>query len=610
MSSGVFAEKSSSVRADGGGTVEQAGSDRVVIALLAAAVGWALIVLQWGEFLNWDEVEFFRATRWTAEGRVPFRDYWEHHLPLQWLLFAPVAALFSDGPGAQSIIALRWAQIPLWAASFVMLNALMHRAGIIARGRSTALLLLLSSMWFVRAAVQYRVDVVGHCAYIGALWLVMRRQSAYVWFGAGVSFALGVLANMRLAPLVIATVALLLFWRPDEERWRWNGKALYAVAGGLLVAVGFILYLAWASASASFIEGVIWYNRMSDQLLPDEARSFFVRLAAPLVQRDIGGVAFLAAGAAGVVMALRRVSRPGVLQFLSVLAVLSLVMVATLGVQYEYHFQTSALLLLPAGAAAIGRLQHRHRAAVSALAAANLLLGAISMAPDFGIALKYQDRVMKEVDRLVPPGDRVWDSVGYAIRREPAYRYWFLPAGIRLLSDRGMVEPYDFDQITADPPAAIVYSDRTRWWMSGRPRLAHYVTHHYIPLDQHLWIPGMSGVVGPKPTRLLWTVPRTGRYDLYVSELLVKHPWFARPAQYGLLQGPEFLIPLDRLPPAPLEAFQWRVNGVPVDARSPITLSRGAQLEIRSVFRGRAGVLAVPHGVTALSRMPDTGVRF
>ena len=76
------------------------------IALFTGAVLWSLILLHRGQPLGWDEIEFYRATRWTAEGRVPFRDFWEHHTPLQWMMFAPVA-LVADGAGADSIVAMR-----------------------------------------------------------------------------------------------------------------------------------------------------------------------------------------------------------------------------------------------------------------------------------------------------------------------------------------------------------------------------------------------------------------------------------------------------------------------------------------------------------------------
>ena len=52
-----------------------------IIALLAIAA--RLLQLQGLHPLVWDEIEFFRATDWVWRGLVPYRDFWEHHTPLQ-----------------------------------------------------------------------------------------------------------------------------------------------------------------------------------------------------------------------------------------------------------------------------------------------------------------------------------------------------------------------------------------------------------------------------------------------------------------------------------------------------------------------------------------------
>lgn len=586
------------------------GQDRaslISMGLAGGAVLWAMSLLQWGQPLTWDEIEFFRATRWIAEGRLPFRDYWEHHLPLQWMLFAPAALLFSDGAGTGAVVALRWAQLPLWigvfaiAMSFARTTRLQMRWG--------ALVLLLASPWFVRTAIQYRVDVPAHLAYVGAIALLAgATQDKWRSYLAGASFSLAVLSNMRLAPLVVFTVLVAAFWRAPERRWSWNGAVLRVIGGGAAVAALFLCLLAATGATSGFREGILWYNTTADRFVPGEASSFLRQLAAPLLQKDVGGTLFLLAGAAGVIIALRDIKRPGPLQILALLALGSLAAIVPMAVQYEYHFQTSAILLLPLAALALGQIPLMGRV-VPAVAAILLALSAAAMLlPEARAGIRYQDRVMHEVDRRTMPGERVWDGCGYALRRDPAYRYWFLPAGVRLLANEGLIENYDFEQITANPPAAVIVNARTHFWMLGRPRLADYVVHQYVPLYQHLWIPGLSAVVGPEPSQVAWTVTRAGRYDVHASELLAKHPWFTRPLDYGAMQGAELEIPLDRLPRA--AALQWRVDGIPVDGTKPLDLRAGARLELLSMAPQRVGVVVVPHGVATLSIMPETPLVF
>lgn len=575
--------------------------------LAGGAFLWAMSLLQWGQPLTWDEIEFFRATRWIAEGRLPFRDYWEHHLPLQWVLFAPAAFLFSDGAGTGAVVALRWAQLPLWIGAFAIAMNLARTARL--QMRWGALVLLLVSPWFVRTAIQYRVDVPAHLAYVGAVALLAgATQEKWRSFLAGALFSLAVLSNMRLAPLVVLTVLVVAFWCAPQRRWRWNGAVLRVIGGGAAVAALFLSLLAATGATSGFLEGVIWYNTTADRFVPDEASSFLRRLAAPLLQKDPGGTLFLFAGAAGATIALRDIRRPGPLQIIALLALGSLATIVPMAVHYEYHFQTSAILLLPLAALALGQVP-RAAPLVPAVAALLLAVNATAMLlPEARAAIRYQDRVMHEVDRRTRPDEPVWDGCGYALRRDPAYRYWFLPAGVRLLADERLIENYDLEQIESNPPAAIIFNERLRNWMVGRPRLAAYVTHHYVPVYRNLWLPGMSAAVGPEPSQVTWSVLRSGRYDVYASEILASHPWFTRPLDYGWMEGPELSIPLQRLPPA--QSPQWRVDGVVVDGSSTLELKKGSKVELLWLPRRRLGVMIVPHGIHTMSVMPESALVF
>src|SRR3984893_739604 len=102
---------------------------RLVSVLIVVAAAARSLSLGWLHPLNWDEIEYFRASDWVRQGLVPYRDFWEHHTPLQWFVFAPVASLV-DSPGAAAIIAMRWAQVPLWIATFALLSLWMRRAGL------------------------------------------------------------------------------------------------------------------------------------------------------------------------------------------------------------------------------------------------------------------------------------------------------------------------------------------------------------------------------------------------------------------------------------------------------------------------------------------------
>src|SRR6185436_6714999 len=226
--------------------------------------------------------------------------------------------------------------------------------------------------------------------------------------------------------------------------------------------------------------------------------------------------------------------------------------------------------------------------------------------PPIGAAMRYQDAVMRETDRRTLPDERVWDGVGYALRREPAYQYWFLPSGVRMLVPRGMLRPpYGARELLDAPPAAIVHSYRVHLWLRQFPAAADYATHHYIPLYRDLWLPGLSAALGPGKSAE-WIAPRAGRYRLYASDLLLKHPWFQQPLNYALYGGedaPIFRVPLRQLP-SPRATLA--IDGV-ASTGTTFTLRKGARVRLQSPWPTPMAVMIVPDDLTEVFVTPAAG---
>src|SRR5689334_7412276 len=129
---------------------------RAMTPFIGAAVLARLFALTFLRPLNPDEVEFFRASDWVRQGLVPFRDFWEHHTPLQWFVFAPFTALAS-GAGASAVIVMRWAQVPVWIGTFWMIDVWMARAGLTRFARWSAMGVALCSSLFMLPATEFRV---------------------------------------------------------------------------------------------------------------------------------------------------------------------------------------------------------------------------------------------------------------------------------------------------------------------------------------------------------------------------------------------------------------------------------------------------------------------
>jgi len=448
----------------------------LVAWLIGIAGGLRLLPLARLHPIAWDEIEYFRATDWVARGLVPYRDFWEHHTPLQWFVFAPVAAL-TTSPGVSAILAMRWAQVPLWIVTFVLLAKWMRRAGASPLATVIALLCALCSTLFTLGAIEYRVDVLGCALFVAGLFLLQRGNGAV----AGVVLCLAGFANIRLGPLLVLAVLL------SRLRWR-------AIAGAAATLVACSTYfLATGSAAIAFRR--LWTeNYLADRLSGAPASPMIRRLAAPFglvgggfdpAAVDVGTIVVFVAGAIGLLLAMRKRDQ---LFILAILQIANIAFIASMKFIYHYHFMIIILLALPFVAHVcdllLARDRWRHIAAIVTVAVAVSAFASVFRGKEDD--LDYQDFVMREVHRLTPPGARVFDGVGYAIRREPAYRYWFLAQIVRTLEARGIFEPYD---IAARPPDALIMSIPTRAWLATHRDQADFVRRNYRPILRELWLP-------------------------------------------------------------------------------------------------------------------------
>src|SRR4051812_18866308 len=552
-----------------------------------------LLQLQGLHPLVWDEIEFFRATDWVRRGLVPYRDFWEHHTPLQWFLFAPFTAL-TNSPGASAILMMRWAQLPLWIVTFVLLRGWMRRAGTSAFAAWTAITLVLCSTLFMLPAVEYRVDVLGCAVYIAALFFLQRigEHPKFAFLG-GAMLCLAGLANLRLGPLAVLTLLLVRVVRTRDRAWGGNARANWCFAGAAAAFGTACIYFA-ATHSAR----IAWQRLWSDNFLADRfavapvkwmfvhrfAVAFGLRLidSAPNFQLsavDVGGIAIIVIGLIGVVRALRGFRAPGDDFFLAFVQVANLLFVAAMKYVFNYHLEIAVLLMAPLVAMEIDRFatsDSRRRALIALVVVAAIINIAAAVFRGKETDTVYEDFVMREVDRRTPPASKVFDSVGWPLHRDPAYRYWFLRANVFVMEEHGKFETYGIPDVLRDPPAAVIADYDVRKWLAAHRPFGEFVVTHYLPLWREIWLPGMSARVTPLAPAARWIVLADGTYDVYASTNLASHPWYRQPLNFEL--------PLWRGAGPPSAAdrgarIDWFVEGAPIPAVATLTLRRGQQLD-------------------------------
>ncbi|HYO76553.1 MAG TPA: hypothetical protein VE010_08825, partial [Thermoanaerobaculia bacterium] len=240
---------------------------RAVIALALSAAAVRLIPLQFLHPLNWDELEFWRATAWIGEGRLPYRDFWEHHTPLMWFVFAPFTWL-TEGAGVDALVALRWAQIPVWIATFWLTNLWMRGAGLGRFARWAAMAVALCSSLFMIPAVEYRVESFG-CLLVMA-GLVLAQRGHFFW--AGVVFCMAGFANLRLGPVLVVAVLLVL------ARTRLRGWPV--IAGGFAALVAWLAFFA-ATGSLDELVQQVWTDNLAERYARPVIGGFIHRLLVP-----------------------------------------------------------------------------------------------------------------------------------------------------------------------------------------------------------------------------------------------------------------------------------------------------------------------------------------
>ncbi len=593
-----------------------------IIALLAIAA--RLLQLQGLHPLVWDEIEFFRATDWVWRGLVPYRDFWEHHTPLQWFLFAPVTAL-TNSPGASAIILMRWAQLPLWIAAFVLLWGWMRRAGTSSFATWSAATLVLCSTLFMLPAVEYRVDVLGCVVYIAAIACLQRlgdgRRFAFL---GGAFLCLAGLANLRLGPLAVVTLLLVRVVRTRERTWGGNTRANWSFVGAAAAFVPAAVYFA-ATHSARIAWQRLWIdNFLADRFAPGVEWMFVHRIAAPFGIRlidavpnfqlslaDPGGIAILVIGGIGVVRALYRGFRaPGDELFLAFLQVTNLLFIAAMKYVYNYHLEIVALLMVPLAAIEIDRLvtsTARRRALVALIIVAAAVNIAAAVFRGKEADMQYEDFIMREADRRIPAGAKVWDGAGWVLHHEPSYRYWFLRANVFVMEAHGYFEPYRIEDVLRDPPAEVIADYTVDNWLTLHRPFAGFILTHYLPLWREIWLPGMSARVAPATPAARWIVLADGTYDVYASARLASHPWFRDPFHFD---GPSWS---GIHPPSAADRgarVDWLVDGAPIAPSNTLMLRRGQRLDAISHEPQPLGIMLIGAQNDVAFCQPVRGVKL
>ena len=234
------------------------GMRRLAPGVLAALVALA-VVLRIGVVLNRridpDESQHLHVAWLIAEGQVPYRDFWEHHLPFFHYAMAPLTAWLTERP--EVYFAARLIMCLLAAAAVVLTWRLARRLSADAAVWAAIVLLFLPQ--FAETSTETRPDVPALVAHLASLLALVRwradRRPGWLWAAGacqGAALALSIKAIFALAGVGAVVVGL-----PGRgESLVGRASSLARFLGGLAIVPLFLVGGLAAFTGTATLEGL------------------------------------------------------------------------------------------------------------------------------------------------------------------------------------------------------------------------------------------------------------------------------------------------------------------------------------------------------------------
>lgn len=203
---------------------------------IAAILSWKGLAL--------DETEHLHMSWLVSEGLMPYRDFFEHHNPLLWYIFAPISRLFFN-----SAYVFYVGRIFI---TIISIGTLIYVYKIITQYMATKYAaftaLILNGILFGRAAfIEFRPDIIMNFCFWSGLYYYMRYMEKQKVKDLCISFLLFTLSFLFLQKIIMLLFFLGLYTlyklcSKQDFKWRDIGYAVMAPTG-LIILFIFWLYM-------------------------------------------------------------------------------------------------------------------------------------------------------------------------------------------------------------------------------------------------------------------------------------------------------------------------------------------------------------------------------
>lgn len=472
--------------------------------------------------LDPDESQHLHAAWLISQGRVPYADFWEHHMPSLAYALAPITRWCADQP--RVYFAGRVVMAVTAAATLGLVYVLGGRLG--PGVGATALVLLAVQFRFLQHSVQVRPDGPALLTWLVTVLMLVRWRERQVtgrlWMaGIGLGLTATLTPKAAFLGLGAAVVVLTTSWHPTSRHPRQLRRIACFAAASSVPLIGLLVWLAVAGGGRAlrlFAEDVVVTNLR----FPD-----FIK------QTGVGGegVGFVLLGLAGIVMTLRHhgwrvLQHPVHGPLLIPSAVLSgILLLPSTPAVYSYTWlpviASGSLYAAHALLAAAERARAGARTRWPALVA--LVIGGALVIPVIVVAVlafpPNRDnqaglRRMRLELAYACPGEAVLDGGPLAVFRPTALRYPSLVRGLRNWIKQGVI-PADAlvgDLWRARAPVGV-FDSRLRL---GGP-IAAFIARYYVREADGLLVAGASVPLPAGTGETGIDLLIAGRYEIAVT---------------------------------------------------------------------------------------------
>jgi Dolichyl-phosphate-mannose-protein mannosyltransferase len=493
-------------------------SPGVLAAVLALAVVLRVGVVA-NRHIDPDESQHLHVAWLLSQGQIPYRDFWEHHLPFFHYAMAPVTMALAERPavyfGARVLMAAL-AGLTVW------LTWLLTRR-LSVDGAVWAAIVLVFLPQFAETSTETRPDVPALVAHLLSLVALVRwrytERPGWLWTAGawqGVALALTLKAAFGLPGVLLAVMAAPTTG-PGAAWWR-RAESIVRLVTGMALSLGALLCGLWAIGGMSALQGLYEDVIRSSMGFVDFGKT------RPAFGSEVG--VFIAAGlglllvvrvrglgvlrhpvhsvlilpAASIAIALQLPRTPAVYQhaWLPVLPVVAVYAGLALTTLAEWARQSLTPWRRGLWALAIG-------VAVLVPAGETLIF-----------AVRDQNaadlQLMRSELRLACRGEAVLDGTGLYVFRPAAYRQGALIRGVREWVARGVISEQDLADEIREARAPVAHPDFRILGMIGP--VADVLRRHYVAGPDGLLVAGAEITVEEGTGRFVVDLLAPGLYLL------------------------------------------------------------------------------------------------